>query len=524
MAAWRLRIVVLLAVAFAAVSASAQPVQSVAALQSQYNRLKAAAKPDGELKREIDAIDTALADAIRLGKTGEARRLLAKGSARLGGKPWTEVLDFAASIVLRADRLFVDPGRPFIVRIEQIFAPTLELATPLTARVTLRGLAKPTETTQGQGQIGDVVREIGTYPDVPRDLRDAPFPVDVDLAGIRNGRYAVVVELSRGQETLAARGLAIEVFGGLDGRLDKLAAAVGQAKGGMGARLRSDILYPADYIRRANLGLVASGEFDVRAELEDAEAVAASARAGKDPFAGRTGDMKRHYFFADAGEIMPYHLYVPTGYTGRRAVPLVVALHGNGATEDSFFQGPDRQLPALAEERGYIVVSPLGYRVDGGYGRTGPTPSQDPAVVRRRALSEADVMNVLDLVLKTYRVDPDRVYLFGHSMGAAGAWHLGAKYSDRWTALACYSGLGVPDTEQRMRHIPQLVVHGDADAVVAVSASRAMVAEMKRLGVEHRYIEVAGGDHYNVVEPYVRAAFDFFDAHRRKAAGRRPEP
>jgi poly(3-hydroxybutyrate) depolymerase len=524
MALWRAWTVLVLAVVCAATPAAAQPVQSVAALQAQFNRLKATAKPDGELKREIDAIDVALADAIRLGKTGEARRLLARGSTRLGGKPWTDVLDFASSIVLRTDRLFVDPGRPFAVRVEQIYAPSLELISPLTARVTLRGLAKPTETTPGQGQLGDVVREIGTYPDVPRDLRDAPFPVDVTLAGIGNGRYALVVELSRGQEILAARGLALEVFAGLDARLDRLEAAVGQAKNGVGPRLRSDILYPGDYIRRANRGLIASGEFDVAKALDDAEAVAAAARAGKDPFAGRTGDMKRHYLLADAGEIMPYRLYVPTGYTGRRAVPLIVALHGNGATEDSFFQGQERQLPALAEERGYIVVSPLGYRVDGGYGRTGPTASQDPAVVRRRALSEADVMNVLDLVTKAYRVDPDRVYVFGHSMGAAGAWHLGAKYPDRWAALACYSGLGAPESEAQMQRIPQLVVHGDADAVVPVSASRAMVAEMKRLGVDHRYVEVAGGDHYNMVEPYIRAAFDFFDAHRRKAVGRRPEP
>ena len=49
--------------------------------------------------------------------------------------------------------------------------------------------------------------------------------------------------------------------------------------------------------------------------------------------------------------------------------------------------------------------------------------------------------------------------------------------------------------------------------------SRAMVVEMKRLGVDHRYIEVRGGDHYNVVEPYVAEAFVFFDRHKRKARG-----
>ena len=66
-------------------------------------------------------------------------------------------------------------------------------------------------------------------------------------------------------------------------------------------------------------------------------------RAGKNPFAGRTGDFKRHYLLASAGEIMPYRMYVPTTYTtgAQGAFPLIVALHGLGGTEDSFFNGYD---------------------------------------------------------------------------------------------------------------------------------------------------------------------------------------
>jgi dipeptidyl aminopeptidase/acylaminoacyl peptidase len=68
-----------------------------------------------------------------------------------------------------------------------------------------------------------------------------------------------------------------------------------------------------------------------------------------------------------------------------------------------------------------------------------------------------------------------------------------------------------------MKSIPQFVVHGDADATVPVGRSRDMVAEMKRLGVDYRYIEVAGGNHVNVVEPNLAALFDFFDTKRRPA-------
>jgi predicted esterase len=520
--AFRLVVAAMAATLALAHPAGGQTLPNLAAAQGAYNRLKAAAKPDGELGRQIDGIDKALFEAIRLGRNGEARRLLAKGTSLVGGRPWTDASDFAASIVLRADRLFVDPARPFALRIEQIYSSTLELASPLTARLTLRRLVRSSQPVAGQAQVGESIKDLGTFEGVPRDLRESPFLADLDLAGISDGRYVVVAELSEGGQALAARGLSIEIRKNLDTRLQKLEAGA-RAESDLAQALKADILYPGDYIRRANRGLIDSGDFDLGKELSDAEATLAALDRRHDPFAGRTGEFKRHYLMPESGEIMPYHLYVPGSCGGRNACPLVVALHGNGANEDSFFLGTSRQVPAMAEERGFIVVAPLGYRVDAGYGRTTPTSSQDPTLKRRRELSEADILHVLDIVRHAYRVDDDRVYLLGHSMGAAGAWYLGAKYPDRWAALACFSGLGVTATVEQMRHIAQFVVHGDADPVVAVGESRAMVAEMKRLGVAHQYIEVPGGDHYNVLEPYVAEAFEFFDKHRRKAQGSRPK-
>jgi len=44
-----------------------------------------------------------------------------------------------------------------------------------------------------------------------------------------------------------------------------------------------------------------------------------------------------------------------------------------------------------------------------------------------------------------------------------------------------------------------------------------MVAKMKELGIEVKYIEVPGGSHGGVVAPNLAAIFDFFDAHRKGA-------
>jgi hypothetical protein len=44
-----------------------------------------------------------------------------------------------------------------------------------------------------------------------------------------------------------------------------------------------------------------------------------------------------------------------------------------------------------------------------------------------------------------------------------------------------------------------------------------MVAKLKELGVEHKYIEVPGGLHSDVVGPSLAAVIDFFDAHKKPA-------
>ena len=126
-------------------------------------------------------------------------------------------------------------------------------------------------------------------------------------------------------------------------------------------------------------------------------------------------------------------------------------------------------------------------------------------------------MHVLGLVRRHYRVDDERIYLAGHSAGGTGAWHLGPKYANVWAALAVFAGRVTPDEAPQVRQIPQFIVQGDADTTVPVQYAREMVAELKRLGVSHQYIEVAGGTHSGSVAPNLPAMFDFLDRQRKQA-------
>ncbi len=355
------------------------------------------------------------------------------------------------------------------------------------------------------------MKALGTVDGVSRDLRESPQQLDLDLSGLADGAYQVAVEVLDGATSLGTATLAIAVRKGVDEQAARLEAAAAKAP----APLRADILFPVDRMRQVNRGRVTLSTFNPERDFAAAEAVAAAAASGKNPFAGRTGDFKRHHLLESANEIMPYRILVPPAYTASKPFPLIVALHGLGGTEDSFFTNYDGVLPRLAAERGFIVAAPLGYRVDGFYGWGVGNPPADPEQRRSRQRSEDDVMAVLKLVREQYNVDPNRIYLMGHSMGGIGTWTLAPKFPDIWAAIAPFAGSGSPATLERIRHVPHIVVHGDNDRTVSVEGSRRMVARMKELGMEVKYIEVPGGGHSDVVAPNIPAVIEFFEAHRK---------
>ena len=118
--------------------ASPQALTSLSSLRVGYNTRKTTAQPQGELKAQIDALDKEIAEANRLGRTAELRRLFAKGNVLLAGRPWTDAADYASSLVIRSDRVVVDSSKPYFVRLEQIYSPSIQLERPLKAHVELR--------------------------------------------------------------------------------------------------------------------------------------------------------------------------------------------------------------------------------------------------------------------------------------------------------------------------------------------------------------------------------------------------
>ena len=206
-----LRFIALAALLCALVPATARPqaLTSLSSLRVGYNTRKNTVNPQGDLKAAIDALDKQIAEASRLGKNAELRRLFAKGTVLLAGRPWTAELDFANSLVLRTDRLVVDSTKPYAIRLEQIYSPSIELERSLTAQVALRKRSAPVP--GATPQPGEIVKDLGTVEGVSRDLRDSPFLFELDLHDVADGAYQVSIDVMNQTTALGTVNLAVNV-------------------------------------------------------------------------------------------------------------------------------------------------------------------------------------------------------------------------------------------------------------------------------------------------------------------------
>jgi poly(3-hydroxybutyrate) depolymerase len=223
---------------------------------------------------------------------------------------------------------------------------------------------------------------------------------------------------------------------------------------------------------------------------------------------------KRTYDFKDAGKEMEYGLFVSTKYDKEKKAPLMIALHGLGSNPQQILRYTG--LTDLAEKYGYVVAAPMGYNSQGWYGNKPPF-GRKPDPENLYELSEKDVMNVIDIVRKEFNVDPNRIYLMGHSMGGGGTFHIGIKNPDLFAALAPIAPaiFQKPADLEQIKHVPIILVQGDKDNLVKVELVRPWADKMKELKMTYEYIEVPGGNHIDVAMKNMPKIFEFFNEHSK---------
>lgn len=164
----------------------------------------------------------------------------------------------------------------------------------------------------------------------------------------------------------------------------------------------------------------------------------------------------------------PYRYYVPRHYDPTRPTPLLILLHGygaSGAAQDFYFD-----FKRLAEQRGFLYAYPDGLRDARGrrFWNAIPLPGEAGAALPDDV---AYLTAIIDDLGARYNVDARRVYLVGHSNGAFLAYRYACEQPRRIAAIAGLAGAMLTDASQCSPSAPVAIlhIHGDADTRIAYS-------------------------------------------------------
>ncbi len=196
------------------------------------------------------------------------------------------------------------------------------------------------------------------------------------------------------------------------------------------------------------------------------------------------------------GKKRPYYIFVPEGVSDKTPVPLLVTLHGSGRNGLSLVE----KWKDLSASEGFIIAGPDAENSQGWY-----VPQDGPEFLH--ALVEA--------LKSKYSINPRRVYLFGHSGGAAMALYMSLYESEYFAATAVHAGALGPDTYPLIafakRKIPLFIIVGTNDRFFPLADVRATRDELRKHGLTVLLAEMPNHDHwyYDLAPKINRNAWEF---------------
>lgn len=186
---------------------------------------------------------------------------------------------------------------------------------------------------------------------------------------------------------------------------------------------------------------------------------------------------------------LPARIGIPPRWTPGQPVPVVFALHGAGGSENLFFEGygAGRVVKECAE-RGWLVVTP---RSGLGFGSGPPIP------------------RMLDALEERYPIDRKRVFVVGHSMGAAQTIAVCQTHPGLIRGAAALGGGGQVRQRDAFQDLPVFVGVGSKD--FALAGARSLARSLTAAKSQVTLKEYPDVEHMVIVREALPDVFAFFD-------------
>src|SRR5258708_25130694 len=310
----------LLVFVLAILAAQAQDAEFLLRTLVGYNTQKASLPLTESQKKDADRCGLEAQKLGRTGKNAAALRSFHQGTAAMLNLEWTPELQFASSLFAQLDHQILEPGASPLLTLNQRYGPDQPAVLLYSA-----GL-KPVD----GGEVLPLQK--GRVDSAKLPLR-LPLSIPMEAAG----NYTLEVKLAK-TEGLFEPKAGVALAKALPVRVEALQAPAAKLRGRLADRKFPSSEYAINLYERADSRDISPHRVDFSKEFAEAHRLLDALEKNKDPYAGRTGDMRKAYRSADDQTLQPYRLFLPTNYDASKKWPLVLALHGMGGDENSFFE------------------------------------------------------------------------------------------------------------------------------------------------------------------------------------------
>lgn len=215
--------------------------------------------------------------------------------------------------------------------------------------------------------------------------------------------------------------------------------------------------------------------------------------------------------FESDGESLPYRIMVPPKLEPGKKYPLVLFLHGAGERGDD----NEIQLVHAAHEFAHehrrtqnpaFVVFPQCPTEKRWVESPWDLPSGRDQFDRNPSYAMRLALELVDSLVASKPIDPDRLYVAGLSMGGQGTWFAAVAEPKRFAAMLEVCGGGDPSWANDYAGLPVWAFHGQEDNVVPVSRGREMIEALTKAGhhPELRYVEYPNVKHNSWTQTFER--------------------
>ena len=198
------------------------------------------------------------------------------------------------------------------------------------------------------------------------------------------------------------------------------------------------------------------------------------------------------------GDTLLYRYLTPEKTDNLAQYPLVLYLHTSGErgndNEGTVFGAQMFLNPVNREEYPCFVIVPQCPEKRTWAFDVSPDSYDFPKDYPESKMMK-EVMELVHLFLQRSDVDPDRVYIYGMSMGGIGAFDAVVRHPEIFAAAVPICGDINPERLGKFEGVSFSLYHGDSDPNVPVAGSRDAYRALKAAGADVRYHEFPGCGH-----------------------------